>query len=362
MDARLVAPRDDAWAAALDAVRHDIYHVGPYVEFASRWQHQGTPLAFVATDREATFFVPFIERDLPADLASASSGRADAISPRGFPGPIAGSADGPVDEAFLARAIEAFVTALRERGIVAAFLLTHPFLHPPHDGLRSGGPLVMETRAVSIDLTLSLDELWAQTRANHRRSINKARRAGYRVRIDEGWERFDDFVRVHGVTMDRLGAQPVWRHTAEYFLALRDALEGHIHLCVVEVGDELATGAILTEVDGVALYLTSGTADAHVPASPMKLVIDFARSWARERGDRVLNLGGSPPGADDLIHWKLGFSPLLHEVHSWRVISDPAAYTSLVEGWRARGGDADPAADDPAAGFFPAYRRPVTPR
>jgi hypothetical protein len=159
--------------------------------------------------------------------------------------------------------------------------------------------------------------------------------------------------------MDRLGAAPVWRHSSEYFLALRDALAGHIFLCVVERGDELATGAILTEVDGVALYLTSGTADAHVAASPMKLVVDFARSWAKDRGDRVLSLGGSPPGADDLIHWKLGFSPLVHEVHSWRVVADPDAFRLLTEAWQAHAGEVAGPAPDSADGFFPAYRRPL---
>ncbi len=358
MNAQIMTPGDERWASELAAIRHDVYHVAPYVEFAARWQEPGVAHAFAAQDAGQHMFVPFIVRSLPGGSSGAADGLTDAVAPRGFPGPIVGSTDGAVDGSFVEAATDAFVAALAERGIVSAYLLTHPFLVPPLDPLRRAGPLLPAAQTVSIDLTLSMEELWTQTRDNHRRDINKARRNGYQVRIDDEWTRFDEFVELHGLTMDRLGAHPFWRHSREYFVGLREALEGHIHLCVVEIGGELAAAAILTEVDGIALYLTSGSADAHKTASPMKLVIDFARSWAKDRGNRILHLGGSPRGADALIHFKLGFSPLVHEVYSWRVIADADSYRRLSDE-RAAADPGDAATDAGSAGFFPSYRRPL---
>jgi hypothetical protein len=123
---------------------------------------------------------------------------------------------------------------------------------------------------------------------------------------------------------------------------------------VVELGDELAAAALITEIDGIDGYHLAGTADAHVRASPSKLLITYVRDWAKDRGDRSFHLAGSLRRGDSLSHFKAGFSPLRHSVRSWRLICDPEAYRRLVRAWEARAGVP---ADAPDA-FFPAYRKP----
>ena len=129
-------------------------------------------------------------------------------------------------------------------------------------------------------------------------------------RIDEPWDRFDDFAAMYRQTMDRLGAPPRWYLSRSYLADLRDALDGHIHLCVVERGGDLASAAIVMEVDGLVEYHLAGTADQYVGSSPSKLLIDHVRSWAKGRGGRVFNLGGGLSPGDPLISFKYGFSHL----------------------------------------------------
>jgi hypothetical protein len=274
----------------------------------------------------------------------------DAISPRGFAGPVVGPGVGTADPTFVDRAVAKLVEILRGSGVVSAFVRLHPLLEPPLDPLRRAGDVLDLGDTVSVDLALSEDEMWGQTRHMHRRSINKAGRAGYTVRIDEGWERLDDFVAAYGQSMARLDATGFWRLSADYFRAFRAALGDRVSLCVVEREGELAGAALLTEENGIAEYHAAGTMDAHVAASPSKLIIDFARRWAKARGDRVLHLTGSTRKGDSLIDFKLGFSPRLHPMHFWRFVADPEAYDALCR----RAGIAP---DDPS-GFFPAYRRP----
>jgi hypothetical protein len=357
MRVELMRPDDPGWAVALSLMRHDVYHLPSYVEFAAEWQEPGDAYAFLAEEDGRRLLIPLIVRPIPPEVAGTGEAIVDAVSPRGFPGPLPGFDAGRAGDAFARRAIATFVATMRDTGVVSAYLLTHPLFDLPLDVFAEAGQLIRAGTTVSIDLALSDDELWRQTRANHRRSINKGRRAGYSVRIDESWERFDEFVDLHGQTMDRLEAATFWRHSRDYFVHLRAALAGRIFLCLVEREGSLAAAAILTEVDGIALYLTSGTAEAHLAWSPIKLVIDFARRWAKDRGNRVLHLGGSPRGADNLIHFKLGFSPLAHPVYSWRVVTDQEAYRRMSLGRAGHTTAATEVTD--ADEFFPAYRRPV---
>jgi len=175
------------------------------------------------------------------------------------------------------------------------------------------------------------------------------------ARIDETGPAFEGFVDIYQRSTDREGAASFWRLSTEYLNELRETLRGRVHLCVVEIQGELAAAALLTEVDGLVEYHLAATADAHVHASPSKLLIDFARSWARSRGNRCLHLAGSLREGDPLTHFKLGFSPLQHRVLTWRVIADSTLHDALVERWERIAGEQV----DPLDGYFPAYRRPL---
>jgi CelD/BcsL family acetyltransferase involved in cellulose biosynthesis len=250
--------------------------------------------------------------------------------------------------------MQAFVSGLRERGIVTALVRIHPLLRPPAGVLEQIGQVVDHGRSVSIDLTLSVEALWQQTRENHRRDIQRAARWGYVVRIDETWASLGTFVAIYQQTMDRLHAADFWRLSRDYFEELRAALAGHIHLCVAEIEGEVAAAALLIEEDGLVEYHLAGTADSHVSMSPSKSIVDFASRWAKARGNHTLHLAGSLRTGDSLNHFKVGFSPRQHPVETWRIVADPDAYARLQARW-ARTRVTDLPQPD---GYFPAYRQP----
>jgi len=90
-------------------------------------------------------------------------------------------------------------------------------------------------------------------------------------------------------------------------------------------------------------------------------MIHAAREWAKERGNRILHLGGGNGAQhDSLFYFKAGFSKERHPFITWRIITDEAAYDTLVGRWQAclnvRAGERN--------GYFPAYRDPgvIAPR
>jgi Acetyltransferase (GNAT) domain len=353
--ADLVAVNDPRWVGALAGIRHDSYHLPAFVEFATRWHEPGIPTAFVARDGNSVFFVPLIVRPIPSAIAGETE-LFDATGPRGYPGPIAGQVRGRADEAFIGRAVDAFVGTLREHRIVTAFVRCHPLLSLPIDTLRQAGTVVEHGESVSIDLTGPAEGTWRSIRENHRRAITRARRDGYGMRIDESWARLDEFLSIYAASMDRVGAAAHWRLSRDYVTDLRVALDPGLHLCVVERDGELAAAALLSEVDGIVEYLLAGTAPGHVAASPTKLLIEAASRWARERGNHVFHLAGSLRQDDPLIHFKRGFSPLRHSVNSWRIVADRSVHQRLVERLgRSPGPSGSGIAAD--AAFFPEYRR-----
>ena len=355
MQAQLLTVESPHWAALLAGMRHDFYHLPAYVRFAARRQDPGEPVAFVAEEDGHRLLVPLIVRPVPVEVTGGGRPAFDATCPRGYPGPLVAFSTGADPGEFVDRAIEALAETLRGRDIVAAFIRLHPLLPPPLAPMVRAGEVVEHGSSVSIDLTLSREELWGQTNHGHRSRINKAKKLGYLARVDETWSRFEGLIELYQQSMSRLGADPFWRLSAAYFEDLRASIPDHLHLLVVERGQDLAAAALFTEVDGIVEYHLSGIADAFVRDSPSKLLIDAARWWAKDRGNRYLHLAGSLRPDDSLAQFKAGFSPLSHPVRSWRLIADPPEYRRLADRWEA----VHQVPSDSPDGYFPAFRKPA---
>ncbi len=353
--ASLVGPQDPDWRAALSVLRHDVYHLPELALFATRREESGTPVAFIASDGEWTLLVPLIVRPVPDSIAGGP-GWFDATGPRGYPGPIAGPAFAGGDPAFVDRAIGAMIEVLHERRIVSAFVRCHPLLSPPAELLRCGGTILEHGESVSMDLAVPESETWNRIRENHRRAIRRARRDGYRMRVDTAWERLDDFLVIYAAAMERVGAAADWRVGRPYVDDLRASLGPRLNCCLVERDGALAAAALVTEVDGIVEYHLAATAADHVAASPSKLLIEEISRWARARGNRIFHLAGSLRHDDALIHFKRGFSPQRHPVTSWRIIADADAYREFAARRSARSADR-PDSTAIEGSYFPAYRR-----
>jgi hypothetical protein len=157
-----------------------------------------------------------------------------------------------------------------------------------------------------------------------------------------------------------VSATPYYLFGDEYFDGLRAALGDRMRLSIVEADGEVAAAALFVETSGIVQYHLSGTAPAFVREGLTKVLIDHARCWATDRGDRALHLGGglgSRPD-DPLFHFKAGFSDLRHPFYTLRVVVDEDAYRDLVQARRGDMGADAAAGEDGRAAYFPAYRSP----
>jgi hypothetical protein len=339
-EARLLPPTSAEWADVLRRADHDIYHVPDYVVLDAKLSGDRAT-AFWYRDDEHVFLLPLNVRGVPG------SDWSDAISPYGYPGPVS-DAD-PSDTHFWRRACRAMVETLSADGIVTAFVRLHPALPAPLDLLGEVGTVVRHGQTVSVDLSLTVEEMWHQTRSDHRNHINRARRAGVEVVWDD-WSRLDEWVAVYHENMRRLGASDYYFFPAGHLAALHDALGEKIHLAVALVDGEVIGGNTFFEYRGfVQGYVASTRFGNNHHAD--KLLYDEVRRWTRSRGNSLFHVGGGVGGAkDSLFSYKAGFSEGRHPFHTWRVVTDPVAYGDLLR----RNGVAPDAAH--MSGHFPPYR------
>ena len=347
--ATLLSAADPRWRGFLDGKPHDPYQLPEYAAVAAL-SECAAAAAFHAEEDEQGVLMPLLVRELPPELGAPTSWR-DAISPYGYAGPITTTGI-PLDG--LRRTLRSLTDVAREHDIVSAFVRLNPLREIPTAAFDQLGTVVNHGRVVYLDLSKTLDELWAETRVSHRQDITRLKRLGYSVRMGD-WSTYAEFQAMYEATMQRRAASAFYHFPQEYFTELRKRLGDRLHLCTVHgPGGDVAAGGLFLVAGGIAEYHLSGTAEAHFNKAPSKLMLDFARGWAKGLGLSFLNLGGGFGGKEGSLHeFKRGFSPLQAEFQTVRIVFDQQRYDELT---RARDQLwSDEAADD---AFFPSYRRP----
>lgn len=337
----------ETWSRVLRASgRHDFYHLREYHEQAA-WNGEGEPVLLVYRDPPYEIALPLLIRPLDG-LPGASglgTGWNDATSVYGYPGPAVSHAELP--RAVALRFQRALGEYLRDRRVVSAFSRLHPLL-PQRHLLDELGECRPAQETVSINLTAPEADQRAGFRRNHRDGIRHLERQGMVCVPDESFTRLDDFSRIYGETMRRLGAAPRYHFSPGYFRRFVDRLAPWVHLFVCLWRGQTVCAALVMECQGIAQYHLGGTDSDHLKAAPMKLLLDTARGWATARGLRVFHLGGGITARpdDSLLHFKKGFSDRRHTFFTWRCVLFPDVYERLCRT------ASEPAPDH----FFPAYR------
>jgi hypothetical protein len=340
------------WLQTLDGLRYDFYHLPGYVDLEAK-RTEATAEAILMTDDDKIFFLPYLLRNCN-DLFAETVEIFDVISPYGYPGFLLNEAAASTPE-FLSVAIKNLTQAWRERNICSAFLRLHPILNQDVNNSINNDLFTLNGATVSVDLTLERSEIWSQTRSEHRNKINRCVREGFSAKMVPIQEYINDFNAIYEETMARVGAVKLYYFGIDYFETIINVLGDKLHLCMVELNGEITCGGLFTECCGIVQYHLGGTKSSFLKQAPTKLMFDYVRFWAKERGNQVFHLGGGLGGSQDsLYHFKAGFSKQRHTFFTRRLITDEEKYLHLVN-LRAKhlNIEVDQLLN---TNFFPAYR------
>ena len=358
MHFQIIELSNPLWSQVLKKLRHDIYHLPGYVALEAK-RTETTPEAILIFDDEKLFFVPYLLRSCN-DLVETEVRTQevfDIVSPYGYPGILLSEAAQNTPE-FINLAINHLIEVLQTKQVCSAFFRLHTILNQSFDKLCDSCDsflLKVNGETVSIDLRLSEAEIWQQTRPEHRNKINRCKRAGFTARIVPVELYIKEFIKIYEETMDRVGATNLYYFGLDYFFGLADTLGEQLHLCIIELNNQITCAGLFTECCGIVQYHLGGTRNEFLKQAPSKLMFDYVRFWAKERGNEVFNLGGGVGSAkDSLYHFKAGFSKQRDNFLTLRLITDEIKYRELVE---LRAKYLNTKADTLlATNFFPAYR------
>lgn len=354
MNVEIFDSSNHLWLQILQQLRHDVYHLPQYISLESKRFH-ALPEAILISEDEKLFFLPYLVRRCEfGDLAAPDI--FDLVSPNGYAGILLSEAAANSPE-FLELAMKELISTLRAKNVCSGFFRLHPILNENLEKIYSSEILQRSGETISVNLSLSEAEIWSQTRSDHRKDINRCKRSGLTARMVPFLPYIQEFNAIYEEVMDRVAAAKSFYFGYDYFVEYAQLGE-KINLCIVELENKIISACIFTECCGIVQSYLSGTRTEFLKLSPDKLIFDYVRFWAKERGNQVVHIGGGVGAAkDNLYNFKAGFSKQTHPFFTLRLIIEKEKYDYLVE-LQAKYLKTKPEALL-QSNFFPAYRYSV---
>jgi len=288
--------------ARFPSAETDVYYLEEYLRL---YEYQGfSAECFVYEEADgASFIFPYLRA-----LEGHSEETHDATTAYGYGGPIAC----PSDEAFCARGWEAMLDSLGASGMRTAFIRFHPLL-ANHVVAPEWVDARFVREVVAIDLTPSIDDIWTkQLDSNSRNMVRKAETNNLDFVVDHDFEYLDEFVDMYRETMTSLDADAVYLFDDAYFRRFPETLRDVSALCVVTKDHSVVAGALFLCNGPYAHYHLSGSRRNALSLRPNDLLVYRAALAFRDRGERLLLLGGGRTSAPDdgLFAFKRRFANL----------------------------------------------------
>jgi hypothetical protein len=354
MQSQVIDLSSSTWVAALETIRHDVYHLPEYFYIEAK-RTKTIPEAIFINEGAKTLFVPYLLRNCDDIFTEylTTDDIFDIISPYGYTG-ILLSEEAASEPDFIQSALEQLKAVLSAKNVCSAFLRMHPILNQNIQEFFPADICQVMGETVSINLENSPEKLWQETRSQHRNKINQAKRLGITVRFVPYDDYLEEFISIYTETMNRIGATSIYYFDSQYYDGLR-SLGDKLHLCIVEWENQVICASLFFEVSGIVQYHLSGTRTEFLKQSPNIFLLDYVRHWAKERGNQFFHLGGGLGAAKDSLHqFKSGFSKQRHNFSTLRWILDAQKYAHLVK-LRAKSLNTQPEGLL-ESNFFPAYR------
>jgi CelD/BcsL family acetyltransferase involved in cellulose biosynthesis len=342
-----------AWRAVVAAAAvSDAGHL-PDLWLHAEARGEGTAALFVCREGGDFVALPLLLRRIGMVPGLEACGGMDAVSVGDYAGPLASRPCLPVS--LIQHFKRELAAELRRRGVIFVFSKLNPILEqePLLDGV---GSTEYAQTTVSVDLKLSPDEQFRRYRPRLRSYLRSDWRHGLEpCRLDYE-QHLAECLEIYAETMDRVGAAPVFRYPISFYASLRSALGDRFHMFGMRHDGRLVAAYLGTEWNGILQGIISCVRTEALSLSPARVMYDFVRRWATERGCRLFHLGGgtSPAPDNPLFRFKAGFGDRRHEFRTWRWVVDPGAYDDACvrkSRWNLHRGLVNVRPD-----FFPEYR------
>jgi hypothetical protein len=313
----------------------DVYYRAAYVLAAAQLEHS-EPLGLIISFRNRRYLLPMLLRPISSPDGQSWS---DASTPYGYGGVLCPSLDSEVALVDMVDFFQELLAWCATRQLVSCVLRSHPLL--AQDWLFAQAPGIefasIKRRSQTVAMPL---QLWDDARecplgmSKGRRSDLALARRNLRLTWGvlsdqrDALEQFRIFRSVYEGNMRRIDAAEFFHFPWSYYERL-STLGPDVGVGIAWHGDSAVGGAVFIAGPTYAHYHLSGSDETgHKYKASTLLVVEGAK-WARQRGCRVLHLGGGMRLNDSLMDFKGSFGGEHHQFGSVILIADRGRYNSM---------------------------------
>lgn len=308
-------------------------------------QYGATAEAVFHEDADIAIFYPYLLRDLRRIPAlSESDACFDVTTLYGYGGPLVKKKSDAFLEGF-ARFRNLWQEEARSRSIVSEFIRFHPVLG---NHVWYGTDASKAGSVALIDLSLSLDTLFAHFAKDKQRGVRKAEKLGVEVEIiqNPSTEYLKEFLDIYVETMDKNKAEQKYYFTIRALEELRDQLGHELSLARgMHGGTCIASYLVFESGPYLTNYLSGHHQSANRFYAKQKIIFELMR-YGQTQGHSFYNLGGGRPS---LFSFKAAFATTTPDFYIGKIIHLPNRYAALAETANVTEAEKE---------FFPAYRHP----
>lgn len=320
-----------------DSPAPDVYYLPAYVRAAAEIENS-EPVAVVAGPDSCRLLAPLLIRNMSADGNGSSIQWTDACSPYGYGGLLSLSGCQPTRGN-----LRGFIDGLRAwcagRELVCGVVRLHPLMRQDEWFDTEEQELVRlrirgNTTAIRLGEWDDAGERPYGMRKGRRSDLNVARRA-LRVSWSSGEDRdagvqLERFAALYDKSMEARGSGAFYRFPLSYFSRLT-SLGHHIGIAFAWLEGQLAGASIYLAGRDYAHYHLAAVNEIGMKHKAATLLVVEGARWARQRGCRLLHLGGGLNPGDLLEDFKLSFGGQLYRYAYLMCVADPTRFEQLCQ-------------------------------
>lgn len=331
------------WISLWEATGREPFAHPGYCEAVA--SESDTAVALVVEYEDGRALVPLITR-----FVTPAKGRMalrDCVSPYGYGGPFF------TGEARMDVVLRRLQQWLSDEAFACAFLRLSIGVSIEPGEVAPGCQVIATSENVVVDLARSEEQQWRHYAHKVRKNVNKARRLGCCVAVDQGFDAIESFMTVYQETMTRRSADEWFHFSKDFYHKLRSELPNNIVLfSVLDAAGTTVSTELVLQSDRRLYSFLGGTLQSAFPMAPNDLLKHTIINYGRASGYHEYVLGGGLKPEDGIFRFKLGFDPYgIQPYLTARVIGDSAMYSAATGAVSLRD-----AYEDLTAEYFPQFR------
>lgn len=291
----------EAWNNTVSNFRQfDVYYTYEYCHWTAKLENGQAKLIFFENEWGSVIY-PIIIRPITSHLGGQFY---DITSPYGYGGPLVSK-----NELVLKEFASVFQTYCLENHIVSEVIRLHPLLKNA-DYLGDYCKLKYVRKTTAIDLMPDLQDIRSTYSSMNKRNIKKAFKHNLQCRVvEKNIENIEIFLDLYKTTMDRKNADDYYYFNYAIFKdQLIDTAFSKSYLLFVFYGEKVISAVLLLTSKDLAHYHLGASDKEYLDLRPNNLIFDFMVQYAKEKGCKLLHLGGGYQENDSLFEFKSSFT------------------------------------------------------